>query len=275
MRNLFETEAVELGDIVDIEFLRCTENSMVKFSKLSETISHAEALLLQESVEALQEYFPEAKDFPFSVMSFDRMNRLEGLWAKVVSQELETALKEYELIKQHLMNQARRVLYDLLDEYELEERSFNIEEIAENKTYPLLETVYKNHMNESQRIVKMISDAIIRNDTAMKTAEAVESYSESVAYQNAMRVAFTEGTRVTTECAKEIFKDTDLKYFTVYVKDGKACEVCVGIAETQSVKPVLFKDMLVGVNAPPYHPYCRCHIEISNYKGVKIESKEY
>jgi SPP1 gp7 family putative phage head morphogenesis protein len=275
LRSLFETEAVELGDIVDIEFLRCTENGMVKFAKLSEAITSAEARLLQESVDYLQDYFPDAVEFPFSVLSFDRMNRLEGMKAKIISQELETAIKEYELLRQHLMKQAERVLYDLLDEYEMEPRSFDIEEIAENKAYPLLQTVYKNHMSESQRIIRMVSDAIIRNDNAMKTAEAVENYSENSAYQSAMRVAFTEGTRVTTECAKEIFKDTGLKYFTVYVDDGKACEVCVGIAKTQAVNPVDFKDMVVGVNAPPYHPYCRCHIEIANYKGVKIESKEY
>ena len=48
-------------------------------------------------------------------------------------------------------------------------------------------------------------------------------------------------------------------YYSVEpVKDGKACERCLGIASDTASKPVRYADRVAGLNFPPFHPWCRC-----------------
>lgn len=263
LRNLFEEESVELSDIVDVEYLYCTEDGLLQFARLSDRISKSEAKRLKSDVAKIKKSFPNAKDFPFSKIRFDKLNRLQALEARVIVSELRTAVQERNLIVSHLMKQSKRVLDDILDEYEID-RKIDADRIAEDKKRPILTSVYNNHYTEAKKIATKIENAIMRKDTLKKATKAVVDYSVSTSLKNAMKIVFTGGTRVTTEATGEALKDTDLKYYSVFVDDNKACEFCIEISKKQKKKPVPFKEMATGVNAPPYHPYCRCYIEIAD-----------
>lgn len=272
MRSLFEEESVELSDIVDVEYLKCTEDGLIQYARLSDKISKAEANRLKSDTKGLVNAFGRRKDFPFTVTKFDKLNRLEAMNARIILAEIKIAVRERDLIVAHLIKQSKRVLDDILDEYEFLEDT-----VKQNKIKPasivesgtvaygktIEESVYNNHYKEATKISQKIQNSIMRKDELKKAKDYVTTYSKATSMSNATRLMFTEGTRVTTETIGEAFQDTGLKYYSVYVKDGKACETCVGISKKQKAHPVRFNDMKVGENAPPFHAYCRCHIEIA------------
>ena len=72
---------------------------------------------------------------------------------------------------------------------------------------------------------------------------------------NAERLMRTELARVQTEAQRQSFERDDIKEF-MFIVNSNCCDICQAI----DGKHFKVKDMLVGENAPPLHPNCRCSI---------------
>lgn len=86
---------------------------------------------------------------------------------------------------------------------------------------------------------------IIRNvQTAMNTSKS-----------NATRLVMTEQAYFTTLAQKDAFKELDVEEFEIVATlDGITCDTC----GSHDGKHYPLKYMETAVNAPPFHPYCRC-----------------
>lgn len=72
---------------------------------------------------------------------------------------------------------------------------------------------------------------------------------------NATRLVMTEQAYFTTIAQKDAFKELDVEEFEIVATlDGITCSVC----GSRDGEHYPLKYMETGVNAPPFHPYCRC-----------------
>lgn len=72
---------------------------------------------------------------------------------------------------------------------------------------------------------------------------------------NTQRLVYTEQAFLTTQAQNDSYKDVGIdEYMIVATLDDRTCDICAPLDHTH----YLTKDMTVGVNAPPFHPNCRC-----------------
>ena len=87
-----------------------------------------------------------------------------------------------------------------------------------------------------------------------KSIEAIQKAMQ-VSRFNATRLVQTEQAYFTTLAQNDCYKDLDVEQFEVVVTlDDRTCEKC----QPQDGKHYPIKDMTAGINAPPFHPLCRC-----------------
>ena len=72
---------------------------------------------------------------------------------------------------------------------------------------------------------------------------------------NAERLMITESARIQTEAQKQSLERNGFEYYE-YIACGKndVCGICKGL----DGKHFKVKDMMIGENAPPMHPFCHC-----------------
>lgn len=70
---------------------------------------------------------------------------------------------------------------------------------------------------------------------------------------NAQRLMVTETTRVQTGIQEQSYRDADIDQF-VFISEPTACRYCLPL----NGKVFDLKDMSLGVNCAPMHPFCRC-----------------
>lgn len=114
-------------------------------------------------------------------------------------------------------------------------------------------------------VAQMTEDYLLkgRNPTTMISKIRKEF---GVSASEAKRLAVTEGARVATEAERQTYQSNGYDEYE-YIAEPKACDIC---------KPLdgkIFKvaDMLLGENAAPMHPHCRC----STAAHFSISEKEY
>lgn len=79
----------------------------------------------------------------------------------------------------------------------------------------------------------------------------------NVSYHRAHTIVTTELAHIQTQAATDRYKDAGCKYYEYYAEDdSNDCDDCSALDGER----FLLTDMIVGENAPPLHPNCRCCI---------------
>lgn len=95
---------------------------------------------------------------------------------------------------------------------------------------------------------------MVLTGSSPKTAIQNIRKSMNTSLSNAKRLVLTEQAYFTTLAQKDSFAELDVEeYEIVATLDGKTSEIC----QEQDGRHYPVKDMQAGVNAPPFHPYCR------------------
>lgn len=101
-------------------------------------------------------------------------------------------------------------------------------------------------------LANLLQTGLIRGQHPRKLATHLKKRF-GVSQYNAERLMITELARVQTEAQKLSFERNDYEEYQFHAL-GTACSVC----RTLDQKHFLVKDMMLGKNAPPMHPRCRC-----------------
>ena len=114
--------------------------------------------------------------------------------------------------------------------------------------------------NNTEKLVETLNDELMNCViTGKKPSELTKKLQErfDVSYSQANTLVKTEVAHIQTQSAAQRYKDYGLERYEFLGRDehdiGCACKKLDG-------KIFAFKDMRVGVNAPPMHPNCRCAI---------------
>lgn len=227
----------------------------------------AEIARLKEHIKETKKALPENNDdvFPLSVQRFDQLNRLDVSKAELTISELQLANNVYDLINKHLRDYVQELFYALEDWLDLRNAVMSagvLASICADSKYPIWNTIRDNHVRLAATTYDQIRKAMVRGENAEKAAASVVPYNHRQAQARDDSVLYYEGTRTTTDTVQTVVEGEGKYFYSVYVPDGKACEHCRETSEYQKQNPVPMDEMVAGDNAPPFHPFCRCGVEI-------------
>ena len=188
-----------------------------------------------------------------------KTSRLEVLQANIKLHQYDLALSEFEIIDKHLIESIRRenlfsagVLNMTLGSFESSKISADSIVYANFNNATWSSRVWERQ-NELRDIVKKgVADTVLRGKGTNVLINSLKKEFD-VSYGYARRLAVTESARVYSEAQKANYDANGVEWFEV-MAELKACQIC------QPFNRRIFKvsEMVPALNAPPFHPNCRC-----------------
>jgi SPP1 gp7 family putative phage head morphogenesis protein len=121
--------------------------------------------------------------------------------------------------------------------------------------------------NNVGELATMLNDELIHCVvTGKKTTELKKRLVErfNVSYSKANRLVRTEVAHIQTQASAKRYKEAGLERYEILGREEGSCKKSSkskGIdCHKMDGKTFLYSEMKVGVNAPPFHPNCRCAI---------------
>lgn len=110
----------------------------------------------------------------------------------------------------------------------------------------------------------LLQEGLIKGENSGKLSKELTKQF-NVSESDALRLMRTELSRVYTEAQKESYIRNGYKEYEI-VCEPTACDICLD----EEGKHFLVEDMLPGLNAPPFHPNCRCSTSgYENYEAYE------
>ena len=188
-----------------------------------------------------------------------KTSRLEVLQANIKLHQYDLALSEFEIIDKHLTESIRRenlfsagVLRDTLGNFDSSKVSTDSLVFA-NFNGATWSNRFWTRQNELRNVVKKgVADTVLRGKGTNVLINNLKKEFD-VSYGYARRVAVTESARVYSEAQKANYEANGVEEFEI-VTELKACQIC------QPFNGKIFKasELVPALNAPPFHPNCRC-----------------
>lgn len=154
-----------------------------------------------------------------------------------------------------------RSLYDLQMDLRVAFNAPNMEKVIRTAKKPWtpdgIEFAKRKGVNNAklvQKLQKELTQAAITGEKYETIADRVSKAINLTAYES-MRIIRTESTHIETEARMQAYKDCGIaRYQNLATLDTITCETC------QSFDLTVWKvsDRIDGMNAPPFHPNCRC-----------------
>ena len=188
-----------------------------------------------------------------------KTSRLEVLQANIKLHQYDLALNEFEIIDKHLIESIRRenlfsagVLNMTLGSFESSKISADSIVYSNFNNATWSSRVWERQ-NELRSIVKKgVADTVLRGKGTNVLINSLKKEFD-VSYGYARRLAVTESARVYSEAQKANYDANGVEWFEV-MTELKACQIC------QPFNRRIFKvsELVPALNAPPFHPNCRC-----------------
>lgn len=195
-----------------------------------------------------------------------KTSRLEVLQANIKLHQYDLALSEFEIIDKHLTESIRRenlfsagVLNMTLGSFEASKVSADTI-IYANFYGSNWSTNIWTRQNELRDIVKKgVADTVLRGKGTNILINNLRKEFD-VSYGYARRLAVTESARVYSEAQKANYEANGVEEYEI-MTELKACPIC------QPFNGKVFKvsELVPALNAPPFHPNCRCTTVPSKY----------
>lgn len=265
LARLHKAHTADIAAIITTAYIAASVGDKLSHAALLDRISPAEAARLARDTKRLRGEAPDTEAFPFSVLHFDRLNRLDGIRASLILSEYNLAAEEERLIMAHLQRHSElswQAFESWLDYHAAPMTAAAIAAILRDKQYPVSDTIYRNHRSTAEQTIKKIEQNIIRGNSDSEAIKDITAYVSRREKARSDSVIFYEGTRVTIETLGAVTRNIADYFRSITIKDGKACQTCKDIEVEQIKNPIPINDMVAGVTAPPFHNYCRCGIEV-------------
>lgn len=204
------------------------------------------------------------------IPAFDEIHRLtiaEALRAELRIIQARQANTAETIIMESLSEQAEGLWAALAEHLSVARMKLTAEEIEaliHDDEYPIGPTLQNNHGAIADRVSLQIWQSRAQGKDAITIANEAAAYMRKTTREAFSAVEYYEDTRIASEVAMEALEGVGEEYFrTRCIHDGKACQTCLRIEEEQETNPVRLSEKAIGKNAPPFHPYCRCWIEVA------------
>ena len=252
--------------IVKDAYLRCQVNGKTDFSRLFHRISQVDIRDLKSRIRRARMLYGDGirdDDFPFSLTKFDRLNRLDLYRAQIIVACVEAGADQRKVIYDHLLDYSYLLVTELATYIGVTAVvAGRISDDAVKTDGQINKSIYNNMLNTAASASINMQQALTRGDSLENATKMVADVVGRKTKRDTDRLLFTEGTRTTNEAVKQVVEPYAKYFYCVPVLDNKTCQVCIDISEEQKKNPVPMEDFVVGVTAPPFHPWCRCRFEV-------------
>lgn len=188
-----------------------------------------------------------------------KTSRLEVLQANIKLHQYDLALSEFEIIDKHLTESIRRenlfsagVLNMTLGSFEASKVSADSIVYANFNNATWSSRVWERQSELRNVVKKGVADTVLRGKSTNLLIKQL-SKEFDVSYGYARRLAVTESARVYSEAQKANYEANGVEEYEI-MTELKACPIC------QPFNGKIFKvsELVPALNAPPFHPNCRC-----------------
>ena len=116
--------------------------------------------------------------------------------------------------------------------------------------------------NVENLIESLNNELILTVATGKKTTDLKNHLQQrfGVSYSRANTLVRTELAHIQTQAARQRYEDYGLKYYEILGNDDDSCGNHSVDCHEMDGKKFAYTEMNVGVNAPPFHPNCKCAI---------------
>ena len=205
-----------------------------------------------------------------------KTSRLEVLQANIKLHQYDLALSEFEIIDKHLTESIRRENLFSAGVLNMTLGSFEASKVSADSI--LYANFYGSNwstniwtrQNELRDIVKKGVDATVLRGKGTNLLINQLRKEFDVSYAYARRLAVTESARVYSEAQKANYEANGVEWFEV-MTELKACKIC----QPFNGKPAKVSELVPALNAPPFHPNCRCTTVPHLKKDAKHEIQDY
>ena len=279
----------KVNDKIRSWYTRLAQNNEISYADAKKLLKKAE---LEEFKWSVDEYIKIASD---EALSKEWAKELENASSKAHITHLEqikTEMRaELERMYKKVENQGSEALESVLEDgysrtaFDYQKGlgiGWSFEAIDSNRLKTLLNSpwpsdgrnfsdrIWTNKNALLQTLEQELTQATLRGDTLQDMTDRV-SKKLGVEKKKVSRLIHTETTYMNSLAAKESYKELGVdKVEILATLDKRTCETC---ADMDGIVINRF-DMQPGVNAPPWHPNCRCTVApwsefLSKDKGAK------
>lgn len=252
--SLYKAHAVDIASFVHAAYLTARDGDRLRHANLMKRIDSNEATKLRRD---------GAKQGV--VLKFDALNKMEGIEAGLLIAEYAIAEEEQRLLTAHLKQNIEDTweeVEEYLEYYYATMTAAALAVLLSDERYPIAKTLRGNHKHLAEMTARRIEQNIVRGMNESDAVKDVVDYVTRRERSNSDSVLYYEGTRTTNETVRAVVDDIADYFYTVCVNDNKTCKQCKEIEAEQAYFPVPLTDYEAGITAPPFHPYCRCGIEV-------------
>lgn len=279
LSRLYDSESKKLEKEIAYYYQTYGKDNVLEYRVMMKQLTKEEATMLYEDMDHFFRLHPEYSALKPVRESIYKLNRLEGLQLSILKQQLGLSSEEAALIGDHLLsytistfegvqglipfNQfdgraAKQVGQKIIQDTDFEKRLLaNREKLA-------------NYLNND------IAKGIARGDSYDKLSKQIRDRFDGVSRRSAYRLLYTEGTRMFNRANSEAFAEAGInQYRYCTAGDNRVCSDCKALEGNV----YNMSDARDGINYPPMHPWCRCHVEPAvdwdKWLDDRIASREY
>lgn len=244
-----------------------------------QSLSTSERNLLYQNYDAFAAKHPEYTHLMPVRESIYKLNRLEGLQLSIQQNMLELGAIEQKEFDKLLHSTYENGYLSAMKGLDNRESFFGVDNNAMKQT---LSRRWTNKQNYSDRIWENknrlintmnteIRDGFIRGDSYAKMSKAIRNRT-NVGANDALRLIATEDGFIANQSNMQAFMDDGIeRYRITAVMDKRTSPTC----RHMDGQSFLFKDAKVGINFPPFHPWCRSTIVPIENNVLKLDLQRF
>jgi len=266
LEKYYNNTSKDIEKDISSYYQRYGKDNVIEYRILMKDLPAKEKKLLIENMELFAEKYPEYEQLLPVRESVYKLNRLEGLHYSTQMNLLELGVIEEREFEKYLTKVYGEQYKIMFDELGLGRQFLSINEsIIHDVIYTkwindrnFSDSIWSNKEKLLNHLTTNYRDQIVRGDNYDKMSNMIVDRF-GVAYRDAKRLVWTESSFVLNQAHAKPYIDAGLvEYELNAMIDGRTSEVCREFDKrAKKGETFRFDEIVVGVNFPPFHAWCR------------------
>ena len=266
MAKLYRNSAEDIQRHIDADIMRFAAKENVSMAEAKKIISKTDVEAFQSTAKKYVEdknFSPKANKELRRFNVTMRTNRLELLQARINVDTIMLAWEEEQLTAKYITEEVIKerirqsgilgMTVPSSSQLETLARSVLLSDVS-GATFS--DRIWANQNELRSEINNTIERALIRGEHPRNAAASIKRLVRDeygMKKRAADRILVTETSRAQIIAQRESYKDAGIDQY-IYLAEPSACDVCSELDD----KVFKVKGMVIGVNAPFMHPWCKC-----------------
>ena len=266
MARVYRNSAEEIQRQIDSEIMRFADKENVSMAKAKKIISKTDVEWYQDRAKRYSEqnnFSPKANKEMRRFNVTMRTSRLELLQARINLDTVMLAWEEEQLTAKYITEEVIKerirqsgILGMTVPSSSQLETLAKAVLLSDVSGATFSDRIWANQNELRSNINQAIERALIRGEHPRNAAASIKRLVRDeygMKKRAADRIAITETSRAQIIAQRESYKDAGIDHY-IYLAENSACDICQELDD----KVFKVKDIVIGVNAPFMHPWCKC-----------------